>query len=117
MDSGISDHFLLARDRRQPLSSGAASPHPRCAPAAGLGARVLARGAPPAAALERAAAHPLACLTLRHAPPQVCLPDWPWWNRNEIEWLEAAEEELDDVKKKKKKKDKHGGDKGKAKAK
>eukprot|EP00325_Prymnesiales_sp_UTEX-LB-985_P006201 CAMPEP_0174707714 /NCGR_PEP_ID=MMETSP1094-20130205/10153_1 /TAXON_ID=156173 /ORGANISM="Chrysochromulina brevifilum, Strain UTEX LB 985" /LENGTH=77 /DNA_ID=CAMNT_0015906139 /DNA_START=193 /DNA_END=426 /DNA_ORIENTATION=+ len=37
----------------------------------------------------------------------ICLPDWPWWNRHPLKWLESAEEEdvVDEkVEKKKKKK-------------
>ena len=39
----------------------------------------------------------------------ICLPDWPWWNRHPLEWLESIVEEVDEkepVEKKKKKKDK-----------
>ena len=39
----------------------------------------------------------------------VCLPDWPWWNRHPLEWLEPLEEEPEKEvgeKKKKKKADK-----------
>ena len=34
--------------------------------------------------------------------PQICLPDWPWWNRHPLEWLEVQEEEVKKVKKEKK---------------
>ena len=41
---------------------------------------------------------------------QICLPDWPWWNRHPLKWLEAPdleeEEELKAEKKAKKKKEK-----------
>ena len=43
------------------------------------------------------------------AGPQICLPDWPWWNRHPLEWLEPLEEEPEKEvgeKKKKKKADK-----------
>ena len=35
----------------------------------------------------------------------ICLPDWPWWNRHPLKWLEVpdAPEEKEPVKKKKKK--------------
>ena len=42
-------------------------------------------------------------------PTQICLPDWPWWNRHPLEWLEVQEEEAGEggkEKKKKKNKDK-----------
>ena len=42
-------------------------------------------------------------------PPQVCLPDWPWWNRHPLQWIEVVEEveeEKKEVEKKKKKKEK-----------
>ena len=36
----------------------------------------------------------------------ICLPDWPWWNRHPLQWLEAPEEggEKEGGEKKKKKK-------------
>lgn len=34
---------------------------------------------------------------------KVCLPDWPWWNRHPLEWLEPLEEDPEPEKKKKKK--------------
>merc|ERR1711979_188752 len=36
----------------------------------------------------------------------ICLRDWPWWNRNPLEWLPEPEQEEEIDKKKKKKKDK-----------
>ena len=55
---------------------------------------------------------------------QLCLPDWPWWNRHPLEWREAPDEEEDEeelkkekaekaAKKEKKKKDKTKKDKDK----
>ena len=40
------------------------------------------------------------------ARPQICLPDWPWWNRHPLTWIEAlsAEEEEEEALEKKKKK-------------
>lgn len=39
--------------------------------------------------------------------PQICLPDWPWWNRHPLEWREVPDEdEVEEKKKKAKKKDK-----------
>ena len=35
---------------------------------------------------------------------QVCLPDWPWWNRHPLNWLEVPEEEDEKPTEKKKKK-------------
>jgi len=36
----------------------------------------------------------------------ICLPDWPWWNRHPLKWLEVVEEDEveEKVEKKKKKK-------------
>ena len=44
---------------------------------------------------------------------QVCLPDWPWWNRHPLEWLEVPEDDEEELeeKKKKKKKEKTSGEK------
>ena len=42
----------------------------------------------------------------------ICLPDWPWWNRHPLKWLEPPEEEeIVEKRKKKKKKDKDSKDK------
>ena len=40
---------------------------------------------------------------------QICLPDWPCWNRDPLEWLPEPEEEEEVEKKKKKKKEKTAG--------
>ena len=34
----------------------------------------------------------------------VCLPDWPWWNRHPLKWLDAPELEEEDLQVEKKKK-------------
>ena len=34
---------------------------------------------------------------------QICLPDWPWWNRHPLEWLEPLEDEEEEAKEKVKK--------------
>ena len=41
---------------------------------------------------------------------QICLPDWPWWNRHPLKWLEAPEDE--ELEKEEKKKVKKVKDKG-----
>lgn len=44
------------------------------------------------------------CGAAHHA--QICLPDWPWWNRHPLKWLEVPDEDEveEKVEKKKKKK-------------
>lgn len=45
---------------------------------------------------------------------QICLPDWPWWNRHPLEWLEPMEDEVEEkVKVKKVKSDKPKKEKAK----
>lgn len=46
----------------------------------------------------------------------ICLPDWPWWNRHPIEWVEAPEDEDEDEEQKAKAKAKAEKKKAKAKA-
>lgn len=31
----------------------------------------------------------------------ICLPDWPWWNRHPVAWLEAEEPAQEEKKKEK----------------
>ena len=65
-------------------------------------------------------AHPSRSLFFNCCASQICLPDWPWWNRHPLEWLEVVEEEEPPPKEKKKKKDKEkaeGGEKKKEKVK
>jgi len=50
---------------------------------------------------------------LLFSPTQICLPDWPWWNRHPLEWLEPLEEEEPKEKVKKVKKDKTKKEKAK----
>jgi hypothetical protein len=50
---------------------------------------------------------------------QLCLPDWPWWNRHPLNWLEAPEEEEEEeevaaTEKRKKKKEKSNKEKVKS---
>ena len=68
----------------------------------GISAVVRAAAAPSDAVLFP----PLTNTCLGSLPgTQICLPDWPWWNRHPLKWLEAPEdEELEKEEKKKVKK-------------
>ena len=41
--------------------------------------------------------------TVPYLASQICLPDWPWWNRHPLEWLEPLEDEEEEPKEKVKK--------------
>ena len=60
--------------------------------------------------------NPITCLPIPRA--QICLPDWPCWNRHPLEWREVPEEEEEPKKKvpKEKKEKKKEGKKDKSKA-
>ena len=91
--TGVSAHVLFPRHRRWHFSSGA-----RATPST------------PTAYVRTSSCTLAACVRCAF---QICLPDWPWWNRHPLNWREVPDDEEDEEpkvekKKKVKKKDKAG---------